>query len=101
MSRRGPMTISPSPIIERGKRDKEQRRQSSIDSATAVFAERGYDCATTREVAERANCAEGLIHRYFNGKRGLLLAILEDRGAHVPDAFEFALPDRDTLAEEI
>jgi len=95
------MTISPSPIIERGKRDKEQRRQSLIDSATAVFAERGYDCATTREVAERANCAEGLIHRYFNGKRGLLLAILESRATQVVEDFVGALPDRDTLEEEI
>src|SRR5881397_2606225 len=101
MSRRGPMTISPSPIIERGKRDKEQRRQSLIDSATAVFAERGYDCATTREVAERANCAEGLIHRYFNGKRGLLLAILESRAAHVADDFEAVLADSDTVEEEV
>src|SRR5436190_14238784 len=101
MSRRGPMTISPSPIIERGKRDKEQRRQSLIDSATAVFAERGYDCATTREVAERANCAEGLIHRYFNGKRGLLLAILESRAAQVVEDFVGALPDRDSLEDEI
>src|SRR5437867_2741334 len=100
MSRRGPMTISPSPIIERGKRDKEQRRQSLIDSATAVFAVRGYDCATTREVAERANCAEGLIHRYFNGKRGLLLAILESRAAQVVEDFVGALPDHDSLEEE-
>ena len=95
------MTIAPSPTIERGKRDKEQRRQCLIDSATAVFAERGYDCATTREVAERANCAEGLIHRYFNGKRGLLLAILESRATQVVEDFVGALPDRDTLEDEI
>jgi TetR/AcrR family transcriptional regulator, regulator of cefoperazone and chloramphenicol sensitivity len=95
------MTIAPSPTIERGKRDKEQRRQSLIDSATAVFAERGYDCATTREVAERANCAEGLIHRYFNGKRGLLLAILESRATQVVEDFVGALPDRNTLEAEI
>jgi AcrR family transcriptional regulator len=95
------MTIAPSPTIERGKRDKEQRRQSLINAATAVFAERGYDCATTREVAERANCAEGLIHRYFNGKRGLLLAILESRAAQVVEDFVGALPDRDMLEDEI
>jgi TetR/AcrR family transcriptional regulator, regulator of cefoperazone and chloramphenicol sensitivity len=95
------MSIVPNPTIERGKRDKEQRRQSLIDSATVVFAQRGYDCATTREVAERANCAEGLIHRYFNGKRGLLLAILESRAAQVVQDFVTALPDRDSVEEEI
>src|SRR4030095_1567895 len=101
MSRREPMSIVPNPTIERGKRDKEQRRQSLIDSATVVFAQRGYDCATTREVAERANCAEGLIHRYFNGKRGLLLAILESRAAQVVQDFVTALADRDSVEEEI
>jgi len=95
------MTIAPLQTIERGRRDKEQRRQCLIDAAMAVFAERGYDCATTREIAERATCAEGLIHRYFNGKRGLLLAILESRAARVVEDFVSALPDRDTVEEEV
>jgi AcrR family transcriptional regulator len=95
------MTITPAPILERGKRDKEFRRRCLIDAATAVFAERGYDCATTREIAERAGCAEGLIHRYFNGKRGLLLAALEARGGQVQEAFAASLPDRSTVEEEI
>jgi len=95
------MTIAPVHTIERGKRDKELRQQSLIEAATAVFAERGYDCATTREIAERAGCAEGLIHRYFRGKRGLLLAILESRASQVVQDFVAALPDRDTVEDEI
>lgn len=95
------MTIAPAPIVERGKRDKAQRQRSLIDAATAVFAERGYDCATTREIAERARCAEGLIHRYFTGKRGLLLAALKARGGQVQEAFVASLPDRSTVEEEI
>jgi AcrR family transcriptional regulator len=95
------MTVAPPQSIERGKRDKEFRRRCLIDAATAVFAERGYDCATTREIAERAGCAEGLIHRYFNGKRGLLLAILEARGGQVQEDFIAALPDRSTVDEEL
>jgi AcrR family transcriptional regulator len=95
------MTFAPSQLIERGKRDKRQRQQSLIDAATAVFAERGYDCATTREIAERACCAEGLIHRYFNGKRGLLLAILEARAGQVEQSFSTELPDRDNVKDEI
>jgi AcrR family transcriptional regulator len=95
------MTIAPAQTIERGKRDKELRRQALIDAATAVFAERGYDCATTREIAERSGCAEGLIHRYFNGKRGLLLAILDARAGQVVEDFAASLPDRGSVQEEI
>jgi TetR/AcrR family transcriptional regulator, regulator of cefoperazone and chloramphenicol sensitivity len=95
------MTIAPIQTIERGRRDKELRRQSLVQAATAVFAERGYESATTREIAERAGCAEGLIHRYFSGKRGLLLAILESRGPQVVEDFVSALPDRDNVKDEI
>ena len=34
---------------------------------------------TTREIAAAAGCAEGLIHRYFKGKAGLLAAMIEHR----------------------
>ncbi len=82
-------------------RDPEQRRADLIDAANAVFAEHGYDAATTREIAERAGCAEGLIHRYFNGKRGLLLAILEGKAAHIVEEFESDLPNQPSVSEEI
>ncbi len=86
---------------ERGKRDKALRQSTLIEAATAVFAEHGYDAATTREVAERAGCSEGLIHRYFGGKRGLLLAVMESKAAAVLDGFSSALPDRDNVEEDI
>ena len=52
------------------------RRQALVDAATQIFADRGYESATTREIAARAGCAEGLIHRYFGGKAGLLAAVM-------------------------
>jgi AcrR family transcriptional regulator len=90
-------TAQPQP----GKRDKEKRQRSLIEAATAVFAEHGYDAATTREVAERAGCSEGLIHRYFGGKRGLLRAVMEGTAAQVLDGLRSDLQDRDTVEEEI
>jgi AcrR family transcriptional regulator len=66
-------------LCPRGRHYKEGRQQALLDAASRVFAEHGFDAATTREVAERAGCSEGLIHRYFGGKRGLLLALLESR----------------------
>jgi len=95
------MTASDSPAIERGKHDKQQRRQAFIDAATHVFGEKGYECATTREIAELASCSEGLIHRYFGGKRGLLLAILESKKQAAREGISAAAPERDDLLEEI
>jgi AcrR family transcriptional regulator len=82
-------------------RDKTGRRLALLEAATSVFAERGFEAATTREIAERAGCAEGLIHRYFAGKRGLMLAILEHKGQHAAETYLENVSPHDTVAEEI
>jgi len=87
--------------LQRGKHAKDQRQRALIEAATAVFAEHGYDAATTREVAERAGCSEGLIHRYFKGKHGLLLAIMQSKAAGVLEDLGSGLPDRDSVGAEI
>lgn len=48
-----------------------------MQAALRLFASKGFEAATTREIAARAGCAEGLIHRYFAGKAGLLQALVE------------------------
>jgi AcrR family transcriptional regulator len=48
-----------------------------IQAALHLFATKGYEATTTREIAAAAGCAEGLIHRYFKGKAGLLTALVE------------------------
>ena len=66
-----------------------------------VFATRGYDAATTREVAMTAGVSEQLIQRYFGGKAGLLLAIMQ-LYAERDKAGGFGTPEPgDTVAEEI
>lgn len=61
------------------KRDRAAKELSLIQAATELFVLHGFERTTTRAIAARARCAEGLIHRYFNGKAGLLLAIIHSR----------------------
>ena len=58
------------------KRNRGAKEQALLQAATDLFAARGFERTTTREIAARAGCAEGLIHRYFQGKAGLLLALI-------------------------
>ena len=58
-------------------RNRTAKRQALILAALGLFASKGYEVTTTREIAATAGCAEGLIHRYFNGKAGLLTALIE------------------------
>lgn len=62
-------------------RDRGAKKQALILAALGLFASKGYDPTTTREIAAAAGCAEGLIHRYFKGKAGLLSALIEHRVA--------------------
>jgi AcrR family transcriptional regulator len=60
-------------------RDRAAKKQALIQAALELFASKGFDVTTTREIAASAGCAEGLIHRYFKGKPGLLAALIESR----------------------
>src|SRR5271155_523542 len=60
-------------------RDQAAKKQALIQAALGLFASKGYEVTTTREIAASAGCAEGLIHRYFAGKAGLLVAMIESR----------------------
>jgi len=62
---------------KRRKRDRQGREKALLAAATRLFAAQGYEATTTREIAAAARCAEGLIHRYFQGKAGLLGAMVK------------------------
>ena len=47
-----------------------------LTAAQELFAERGFERVTTREIAERAGVDATLIARYFGSKAGLYLAAL-------------------------
>ena len=86
---------------ERGKHDKEGRQRALLDAATTVFARHGYDVATTREIADMAGCSEGLIHRYFGGKHGLLVASLHVRADEVTAQFRDQVRPQPTVEAEV
>jgi AcrR family transcriptional regulator len=48
------------------------------ETAIELIAERGYEAATLREVAERAAVSPGLLYRYFPSKRALVLALYDE-----------------------
>jgi len=56
---------------ERSSRTPNGARERILAAALEVFAERGFDGAHTREIAERAGANLGLIKYYFNDKERL------------------------------
>lgn len=65
------MSQAPEP---RRTRNPEEKQAAIIAAARAVFAERGYDRSTIREIARRAGVTHGLVMLHFTSKEKLLLA---------------------------
>ena len=59
------------------RRDSARSRELLLAAATDLFAERGFDRSTIREIGERAGVDPALIARYFGGKAQLYLATLQ------------------------
>jgi AcrR family transcriptional regulator len=55
----------------------EERRQQLIDTALEVFARKGFDKTSVRELAAAAGVAQGLMYHYFKSKDKLLEAVVE------------------------
>lgn len=56
----------------------ETRRQQIIDAARGLFDDRPYEDVSTRELAEAAGVARGLINHYFGDKRTLFLEVMRE-----------------------
>jgi AcrR family transcriptional regulator len=66
-----------------------QRRVSLIlDTAADLFAEVGYEPATTNSIAERAGISIGSLYRYFSDKDAILRALTERHREQVRGIFD-------------
>jgi AcrR family transcriptional regulator len=72
------------------RRDSARSRELLLAAAGDLFAERGFDRSTIREIGERAGVDPALIARYFGGKAQLYLATLkiDPLGARPADLLE-------------
>jgi AcrR family transcriptional regulator len=53
-----------------------ERYERILDAATAIFAEVGYEAATTEAIAERAETSIGSVYRFFPNKLALFQALI-------------------------
>ncbi|ETI87996.1 MAG: hypothetical protein Q607_CBUC00214G0110 [Clostridium butyricum DORA_1] len=49
----------------------EERKQEIIDTAMNLFAQKGYEFTSMRDIAKEMNVVSGLCYRYFNSKEDL------------------------------
>jgi TetR/AcrR family transcriptional regulator len=62
---------------ESGAKGRPNTRDRILETSIELFAEKGFNGTTTKEIAERAEVNESLIFRHFSTKRELYGAIIE------------------------
>jgi AcrR family transcriptional regulator len=62
------------PVFTRNKPEQDTRSKI-LSTARNLFARRGYDGTTTRELAENAGIAEGTLFRHFSNKKAILVEV--------------------------
>ena len=70
------MLDDPSPL--RSRTHGARTRQSILDAAHALFAERGYSGAHVNDIVARAGTTKPMVYYHFGSKEGLFAAVLEE-----------------------
>lgn len=58
-------------------KEPDERRQEIIETALAMFSEKGFEKTTIQDIAERMNVSPGLCYRYFKSKTEIFAATSE------------------------
>ncbi len=77
------------------------RRQQILEAALDVFAEQGFEGATTKEIASRADVTQGLIYFYFPSKEDLFFAAFDYQAAQLGERMYGAIETADRAPEDV
>lgn len=73
-------------------RKSQQRVKDILQAGRDVFSEKGYERATTAEIAQRVGISEATVFSYFRGKRDLCARVIADWYDEIIAAIETGLP---------
>lgn len=76
-----------------------ERRAQILRAARAIFIERGYLAARVEDVAKRANLSKGAVYFYFDSKRAIFDALVDEE--HAITISFLAEAERDTRPAQV
>ena len=76
-------------------------RRRILDIARGVYAERGYEAATNKEIADLAFMTTAALYYHFPSKRDLYLAVHDDAREQVYSRFEEVLDPNQSFADQL
>jgi AcrR family transcriptional regulator len=76
----------------------EERRVAILESALAVFAERGYHSSSIDDIAREGGVSKALIYEHFASKQDLYAELLEQHAGHLFSALAEAISEAGSSA---
>lgn len=89
------------PRLNRRQAAKVRTRQKVLDAARTLFAERGYDPATIRDIAKGAGMSTGAVFANFQDKAELFEAVLSEDLARLAETLKAAAAAESTLRARV
>jgi TetR/AcrR family transcriptional repressor of mexJK operon len=80
------------------------RRQQILDAAQQIFAQKGFEGASIKDLAKAAKISPGLLYWYFKDKTDLFVSLISERieeafGTLLPESVSFDLPPDEFLPQ--
>jgi AcrR family transcriptional regulator len=91
----------PVPLLGLRERSKRERRARIEEAARQVFREKGFEAATTREIAARAGVGTGTLFVYARDKRELLRMVFRDQLEELTTTAFSTLPADASLLDQL
>jgi AcrR family transcriptional regulator len=90
----------PHPICRR-ERNKLEKLTRIKRAARMLFAEKGFEATTTREIAEHADVGAGTLFLYFQTKEELLVLLFREEMGHAIDTAFATVQEKQPLLEQL
>lgn len=86
---------------DRTRQKKDAKRTAMMQAAVRIFAEKGYQATTVRDVVQEANVAVGTFYFYFPDKETLFVLLYEETAEFVLQAIRQAINGRVTFPKQL
>ena len=90
-----------SPREERRRQLQELSREHLLDAAERVFAEKGFESATVKEIADLAELSVGSVYQLFENKKAIFRAVFRRRNEEGLGVLKEAMASGDAPVEQL
>jgi AcrR family transcriptional regulator len=86
---------------EKTRQKKDAKRTAMMQAAVQIFAEKGYQAATVRDIVDEANVSVGTFYFYFPDKETLFIHLYEETAEFLLQTLQQAINSRVSFPQQV